>query len=94
MTLTDFGFAVLTGVFSTVGHWLLIRAYRLGSASILAPYSYVQLLFASLFGFAAFGVIPGAWTFIGGGVIAASGLYTAYRERVRSRAATALMKAA
>jgi drug/metabolite transporter (DMT)-like permease len=83
MTLHDAGFAVLTGIASTIGHWLLISAYQRGSASILAPYSYVQLLFASLFGFAAFGVIPGSWTFIGGAVIAASGLYTAYRERVR-----------
>jgi drug/metabolite transporter (DMT)-like permease len=92
MSLHDLGFAVLTGVASTIGHWLLIRGYRLASASILAPYSYVQLLFASLFGFAAFGVIPGYWTFVGGGVIAASGLYTAYRERVRAQAA--VMKAA
>ena len=59
MSLHDLGFAVLTGVASTIGHWLLIRGYRLASASILAPYSYVQLLFASLFGFAAFGVDSG-----------------------------------
>jgi drug/metabolite transporter (DMT)-like permease len=92
MSMTDLAFAVLTGIFSTVGHWLLVRGYRLASASVLAPYSYVQLIFASLFGFAAFGVIPGSWTVIGGAVIAASGLYTAYRERVRAQAA--VMKAA
>jgi len=83
MTLHDAGFAVLTGIASTIGHWLVIRGYQKASASILAPYSYVQLLFASLFGFAAFGVLPGYWTLVGGAVIAASGLYTAYRERAR-----------
>jgi drug/metabolite transporter (DMT)-like permease len=84
MSLREVGYGLLTGLLSTAGHWLVIRGYRIASASILAPFSYVQLLFASLFGFAAFGAIPGSWTFVGGAVIAASGLYTAYRERVRA----------
>jgi drug/metabolite transporter (DMT)-like permease len=92
--LWEVSLAILTGVLSTVGHWLLIRGYRHGPASVLAPYSYVQLLFASLFGLVVFGVLPGFATIIGGVVIAASGLYTAHRERVRHRtdagAATAL----
>jgi drug/metabolite transporter (DMT)-like permease len=92
MSLSDLGFAILTGLASTIGHWLVVRGYGLASASVLAPYSYVQLIFASLFGFGAFGVIPGSWTILGGAVIAVSGLYTAYRERVRAQAA--VMKAA
>jgi drug/metabolite transporter (DMT)-like permease len=92
MSWSDLGFAILTGIASTIGHWLVVRGYGMASASVLAPYSYVQLIFASLFGFAAFGVIPGTWTVVGGAVIAASGLYTAYRERVRAQAA--VMKAA
>lgn len=82
--LHEIGFGILTGVFSTMGHWLLVRGYRLAPASVLAPFSYVQLLFAGLLGFAAFGIIPGIWTVAGGLVIAASGLYTAHRERVRA----------
>jgi len=85
MTLWDVGLAILTGVLSTIGHWLVIRAYRDGPASVLAPYSYVQLLFASLFGLVVFGVLPDFATVAGGVVIAASGLYTAHRERVRHR---------
>ena len=57
--LWEVALALLTGVLSTVGHWLLIRGYRHGPASVLAPYSYVQLLFASLFGLVVFGVLPG-----------------------------------
>jgi drug/metabolite transporter (DMT)-like permease len=84
VTWRSLGIGVLTGIASTIGHWLVIRGYRLASASVLAPYSYVQLAFASLFGFVAFGSAPGTWTLVGGGVIALSGLYTAYRERVRA----------
>jgi drug/metabolite transporter (DMT)-like permease len=75
------------GTFSTTGHWLIILAYRKAAASTIAPFSYVQLLFAGLLGFGIFGTVPGAMTLVGGLVIAASGLYTAHRERIRAREA-------
>ncbi|SCY93277.1 EamA domain-containing membrane protein RarD [Microvirga guangxiensis] len=83
----EIGLAILMGGFSTMGHWLIILAYRKTAASTIAPFSYVQLLFAGLLGFAVFGTVPGAMTFVGGLVIAASGLYTAHRERIRTREA-------
>ncbi|MEZ0167356.1 DMT family transporter [Microvirga sp. TS319] len=83
----EIGLAVLMGAFSTTGHWLIILAYRKAAASTVAPFSYVQLLFAGLLGFAVFGTVPGAMTLAGGVVIAASGLYTAHRERIRAREA-------
>jgi drug/metabolite transporter (DMT)-like permease len=43
------------------------------------------LLSSALLGFLAFGAVPDGWTLVGAGVIAASGLYTAHRERVRAR---------
>jgi drug/metabolite transporter (DMT)-like permease len=55
--------------------------------STLAPFSYVQLRFAGLLGFTDFGTVPGVMTLVGGLVIAASGLYTAHRERIRAREA-------
>ncbi len=75
------------GIFSTVGHWLTILAYRKATASTIAPFTYAQLVFAGLLGFAVFGTVPGAMTLVGGLVIAASGLYTAHRERIRAREA-------
>jgi drug/metabolite transporter (DMT)-like permease len=62
-------------------------AYRKAAASTIAPFTYVQLVFAGLLGFAIFGTTPGAMTLVGGLTIAASGLYTAHRERVRAREA-------
>jgi drug/metabolite transporter (DMT)-like permease len=84
-TAGEAGLAVLMGVFSTMGHWLIILAYRRAAASTIAPFSYVQLLFSGLLGFAVFGTVPGAMTLVGGLVIAASGLYTAHREHIRTR---------
>ena len=75
------------GVASTIGHWLVILAFRHGEASLLAPFSYMQLMWASLFGFVVFTALPDLWTWVGAAVIAASGLYTAHRERVRAREA-------
>jgi drug/metabolite transporter (DMT)-like permease len=81
----EIGLGLCVGVLSTIGHWLVILAYRHASASTIAPFSYIQLLWAGALGYAAFGSMPDLWTVVGIAIIAASGLYTAYRERVRAR---------
>lgn len=73
------------GLVYTLSQWLLILAYRQGEASVLAPFTYVQLIWSTALGFLVFGAVPDHWTFVGTGVIIASGLYTAHRERMRAR---------
>ncbi len=65
------------------GHYLLILAFRIGSASILAPFSYSQMIWATLIGYFVFSTLPDLWTWVGAVVICASGVYTWHRERVR-----------
>jgi drug/metabolite transporter (DMT)-like permease len=60
-----------------------VLAYRYGDASVLAPFSYTQLLWVSILGFFLFGELPDVWTITGAAFIVASGLYIAHRERVR-----------
>nr|WP_246105197.1 DMT family transporter [Rhodoligotrophos appendicifer] len=84
-TWGQLGVGVLVGLFSTIAHWLFILSYRHATASMLAPFSYIQIIWASGLGFLIFGAIPSVGTYIGAAVIAASGLYTAHRERVRGR---------
>jgi len=74
---------VFIGIASTAGQWIVVLAFRYADASVLAPFSYTQLLWVSLLGFLVFGEIPDGWTVVGAGFIVASGLYTAHRERVR-----------
>jgi drug/metabolite transporter (DMT)-like permease len=56
---------------------------------VVLPFDYTRLLFAALIGYTAFGEVPDTWTWIGAAVIAASAVYIAHREAVRSRATTA-----
>lgn len=81
---SELGLALAMGTLSTAGQALVVLAYRHASASVIAPFSYVQLIWAGALGFVVFGALPDAWTITGAGIIAASGLYTAYRERVRA----------
>lgn len=77
------GLGIFIGVASTVGQWIIVLAYRYGDASVLAPFSYTQLLWVSILGFFLFGEVPDIWTVIGAAFIVASGLYIAHRERIR-----------
>jgi drug/metabolite transporter (DMT)-like permease len=77
---------LLIGLVSSAAQWLVVLAYRAAPASVLAPFSYSQLVFSGLLGVLVFGTVPDRWTLLGAAIIAASGLYMAHRERVRSKA--------
>jgi drug/metabolite transporter (DMT)-like permease len=79
----DIFFGIVIGVASTAGQWIVVLAFRYANASVLAPFSYVQLLWVSFLGFMIFGEVPDVWTITGAAFIVASGLYTAHRERLR-----------
>jgi len=74
------------GAFGSFGHYLLIAAHRLAPASVLAPFMYTQLVWATGFGYFVFGDVPNHWTLAGAAVVVASGLYLLHRERVRGTA--------
>jgi drug/metabolite transporter (DMT)-like permease len=63
-----------------MAHFCLIKAYQWAPASVVAPFAYVELIYASVLGFAAFGDIPDLPTVFGGSIIAASGLYLMRRR--------------
>jgi drug/metabolite transporter (DMT)-like permease len=79
----DIMLGVLIGIASTAGQWIVVLAFRYADASVLAPFSYTQLLVVSTLGFLIFGEVPDVWTVTGAAFIVASGLYTAHRERIR-----------
>jgi drug/metabolite transporter (DMT)-like permease len=90
-TWHDILFGTIIGVTSTAGQWIVVLAFRYADASVLAPFSYVQLLWVTLLGFVIFGEVPDVWTITGAAFIVASGLYTAHRERVRHSQLVALV---
>jgi len=85
-SLEAWGFLALLGLLGAVSHLLFIKALDHAPASGLAPYGYIDLIWAGLFGIVVFGDFPGTWTLVGATVVAASGLYIFYRERHTVRA--------
>jgi drug/metabolite transporter (DMT)-like permease len=79
----DILFGIFIGLASTAGQWIVVLAFRYADASVLAPFSYTQLLWVSILGFVIFGEVPDIWTVTGAVFIVGSGVYTAHRERVR-----------
>lgn len=82
-TWHDVLFGLLIGLASTAGQWIVVLAYRYADASVLAPFSYTQLVWVTCLGFLIFGEVPDSWTVIGAAFIVLSGFYIAHRERVR-----------
>lgn len=70
-----------TGAFGSLGHFLLIAAYRLAPASLITPFMYMQLIWGITFGYLVFDQLPNHWTIAGAGIVIASGLYIFSRER-------------
>lgn len=86
-TWTELAIGVAIGLSSTAGHWIVVMAFRYADASVLAPFSYSQLLWVTLFGLLVFGEVPDIYTAVGAAIVIASGVYTAHRERQRRIAA-------
>jgi drug/metabolite transporter (DMT)-like permease len=76
-------------VCGALGHWLLILAHKRAPASVVTPFFYTQLLWATLISIFVFAELPDRLTIIGGSIVMSSGLYLLYRERVRHRSPSA-----
>ncbi len=76
------GSACLVG---TAGQIMITSALRYAPVSVLAPFEYSQLLWATLFGWLIWSNLPSGPTLIGAAFIGGAGLYTFYREHLRPR---------
>lgn len=68
------------GVAGGVAQILITSSLRHASVAVLAPFDYLQLLWATIIGWLLWSQSPSSSTLAGGLLIAASGIYTAYRE--------------
>lgn len=74
------------------GNYFIIRAFRNSDPTIVTPFRYISILISVIMGFAIWGELPNALAAIGALLIIGSGIYTIWRERVRSREALAQFK--
>lgn len=77
----DWPLFALLGVLGGLGHCLLVLAFARAPASVLAPISYTQLLWAAIAGVLVFGHWPDGWTVLGAAIIAAGGVLVAIPGR-------------
>ena len=76
------GFFLLTlGVFAGLGHWFLIGAFLAAPASLVAPFTYLQMIWATAYGYAIFGQLPDGLSAVGMAIIVASGVGLVLHER-------------
>ncbi len=75
-----------TGVLVAGAHYLMIEAFRLAEAALVAPFKYTSMVWAVLFGYLIFGDLPDAWTIAGAAVVVFAGLYILHRETRHWRA--------
>ena len=79
------GLMVLLSLCGTFSQLFLIRALAIGEASLLAPFAYVGLIYATIWGLVFFGEFPDEWSIIGAIIIAISGFYVWYRDTFGSK---------
>ncbi|MDB2390149.1 DMT family transporter [Alphaproteobacteria bacterium] len=76
------------GIASTIGHIFIVFSTQNAPASVLAPFQYVEIVTAALFGYLFFNDMPANTTFLGTFIIITSGIYLFHRERVAARKMT------
>lgn len=86
-TPIDLAIMVSLGVLAATGHYMIIVAHEWASAPQLAPYSYVEMVSATIVGFLLFGDLPAALTWLGIVIIVLSGIVIAWREGYVARRA-------
>ncbi|MFO0995714.1 MAG: DMT family transporter [Alphaproteobacteria bacterium] len=73
-------FMIAIGAVGGLSQFFLIRAFHHAPASLLAPFSYVQIVVGTAISYLWFGDSPDRWTIVGAAIIVACGLALAYRE--------------
>ena len=86
MEAIDLALVAMVAIFGHVAMRLIIRAYRMAEASMVAPMQYSQILWATLFGALFFNEWPGMNVAVGAAIVIASGLYILFRESSGSSA--------
>ena len=87
MTGPDWLWMTALCILGATGHYLLIRCYEVAEASVVQPFAYLQLVFASLIGITVFSETLEMHVALGAALVIGSGLFTLWRaQRAAKRA--------
>lgn len=82
-TLDELLLLGLTALLATSGHYCMTRALEAAEVSAVQPFTFLQLVWATILGLILFDETPDVWIWIGGAVIVGSATWMAQQE-VRS----------
>ncbi len=78
----DAAWLLVISTTSIIGHLLLIKSLALVPAVILQPFNYFVLVWAIIIGFLLYGEVLSPVTLLGAGIVVASGVFIARREKI------------
>lgn len=84
-TLLELAAIAALGLIGYAAHALILRAFALAPAGVLAPFGYLEVVTATLLGYAIWGDLPGLMTWAGIALIVGAGIYSAHREVVTAQ---------
>jgi len=82
-TQLDMLLMVGIGGIAAFGHFLVIKAFEYADASALAPYSYTEIIMATILGYVVFDDFPDGWTWAGIAMVVAIAIYISVPRRGR-----------
>ncbi|MCB5408900.1 DMT family transporter [Pseudogemmobacter faecipullorum] len=85
--MQDWPWFLLTGTSVTLGGLMVTQAYRTTEAGMVAPFEYVGMPMAILWGVIIFDTLPDLTSFAGIALICGAGIYVIWREAVLARRA-------
>jgi drug/metabolite transporter (DMT)-like permease len=84
-TLIEVAWLALVAVFATAGHYAITRAIAYAPLTVTQPLSFLQLVWAILFGYWLFDEIPDSWVIVGALIIVGAISYLTHREALVAR---------
>ncbi|SMF83339.1 Permease of the drug/metabolite transporter (DMT) superfamily [Tistlia consotensis] len=79
-SLPDLALLIGVGILGGIAQIVMTQAYRLAEVSVLVPFDYTAMVWATGLGWLVWGEIPGANIWIGFALVLVSGLYIVQRE--------------
>lgn len=83
--VADWPIFLATGLSVGIGGLMVTQAYRTTEAGLIAPFEYVGMPMAIIWGVVVFNTFPDATAWVGIALICGAGLYTLWRETARRR---------
>ena len=84
-TVVDLGWLALIAIFATAGHYAITNSIANAPLTVTQPFSFLQLIWAIIFGYLFFDEVPDLWVCIGAAIVVAAISYMSHREAVASR---------